>query len=433
MFRSVRRNITVTTFALGMIAVPITATTVPAAAAVEKTADQMVAGKVLGVSKKAKTISINTKKGPVMISYTDHTQGLEFATKGHAAKVFYREEDGRKIATVIKPKLAKLPPGVTEIQPDELYNLIQLGPEKGNYFLADARPAGRFAAGAIPTAVSVPVEELKKKGEALLPADKNKLVIFYCGGVTCGLSTKNAALAKKLGYTNVKVMLKGAPGWKKAGYPLVASDEFVRSGNIVLVDLRSEEEAAKGHIKRAVNIPMEELPDMGEMFPSSMAAPIVLYGNDDDAERAAGIVLGWGYKTVSVVNGGLKGWQSRGNGLVTGPAATDIEWVRKPGKDEVSIADFTKAVHGGTSDVVILDVRNPDEVGAGCFPSAINIPLDEIGTRLAELPKDKQIYVHCTTGARAEMACRQLLQAGFKARYLVATVNCADGNCSIEE
>ena len=48
------------------------------------------------------------------------------------------------------------------------------------------------------------------------------------------MSTSNAGLAKKLGYTNVRVFLAGEPAWSEEGYPVYASKGFVEKGNIVL-------------------------------------------------------------------------------------------------------------------------------------------------------------------------------------------------------
>lgn len=242
------------------------------------------------------------------------------------------------------------------------------------------------------------------------------------------MSPKAAGLAAKMGYNNIKVYLVGDPGWAKDGLPLVSADSFVKTGNIVLVDLRSADEAAKGHIKGAVNIPMANLAAAEEKFPAKKSAPIVLYGNGKDAEAAAKIIRGWGYKTVALVDGGLAKFTARGNQLASGPAATEIKWVRKLGKDEVALTDFMKATEGTTGQV-ILDVRTKDEAGGGMFKNAVNIPLDEIGKRMAELPKDKEILVHCTTGARAQMAMGPLGKAGLKARFLLADVECEGGKC----
>ena len=93
--------------------------------------------------------------------------------------------DHRKVTALsIKKALISLPKGVTEIKTDEVVAMVEKGPKAGNYFLVDARPAKIASAGHIPTAVSIPVNVLKKKGSELLPVDKNTMLVFYCGGPT---------------------------------------------------------------------------------------------------------------------------------------------------------------------------------------------------------------------------------------------------------
>jgi NADPH-dependent 2,4-dienoyl-CoA reductase/sulfur reductase-like enzyme/rhodanese-related sulfurtransferase len=66
----------------------------------------------------------------------------------------------------------------------------------------------------------------------------------------------------------------------------------------------------------------------------------------------------------------------------------------------------------------LLDVRNPQELAVETVPGAINIPMPELRSRLAELPHDKEILVICRSGQRAYYATRILLQNGFNARVL---------------
>ncbi|WP_290209620.1 FAD-dependent oxidoreductase [Bacteroides acidifaciens] len=61
----------------------------------------------------------------------------------------------------------------------------------------------------------------------------------------------------------------------------------------------------------------------------------------------------------------------------------------------------------------LLDVRTPDEFALGSLPGAVNIPLDELRDRLAELPKDRMIYTFCAVGLRGYLAYRILTQHGF--------------------
>jgi rhodanese-related sulfurtransferase len=60
----------------------------------------------------------------------------------------------------------------------------------------------------------------------------------------------------------------------------------------------------------------------------------------------------------------------------------------------------------------VVDVRTPREFRAGAFPGAINIPLGEIGSRLAEVPKHRAVIVYCASGIRSAAAARILRRAG---------------------
>ncbi|NTV88742.1 MAG: FAD-dependent oxidoreductase [Clostridiales bacterium] len=62
---------------------------------------------------------------------------------------------------------------------------------------------------------------------------------------------------------------------------------------------------------------------------------------------------------------------------------------------------------------ILLDVRTETEYGLGTIKGALNIPLDELRNRLAELPKDKEILVFCQVGLRGYVAVRLLMQNGF--------------------
>ena len=69
-------------------------------------------------------------------------------------------------------------------------------------------------------------------------------------------------------------------------------------------------------------------------------------------------------------------------------------------------------------DSFLLDVRNPDELVMESVPGAVNIPLPQLRSRLAELPKDQEIKVICRSAQRAHYATRILLQNGFNASVL---------------
>lgn len=243
------------------------------------------------------------------------------------------------------------------------------------------------------------------------------------------MSTNSAGLAKKLGYSNVRVYLDGEPAWSQEYLPTYATHNFIKNGNVVLVDVRDSSEAVKGRIKGAYSIPYPQLEDRIDDIPRN--APVVLYG-DEEVLDAVEDLRYEGFKFVSLVKGGFAGWIASGEPIEKGPIFnTEIRWVRKLGKGEVSLADFRKAASGEDPDAVIVDARTKEEVAElGIFKNTINIPLDEIPARMDELPKDKKIYVHCSTGARADMAYKELLKNGYNAKFLL--LNIADAECDCE-
>ncbi|EMK6927575.1 FAD-dependent oxidoreductase [Vibrio alginolyticus] len=73
-----------------------------------------------------------------------------------------------------------------------------------------------------------------------------------------------------------------------------------------------------------------------------------------------------------------------------------------------------------TEDQLLLDVRNPGELESiGYLEGAINIPVDQLRRRMHELPKDKEIVIYCQVGLRGNVAYRQLVNNGYKARNLI--------------
>ena len=69
-------------------------------------------------------------------------------------------------------------------------------------------------------------------------------------------------------------------------------------------------------------------------------------------------------------------------------------------------------------DAFLVDVRSPQEVEVESVPGAVNIPLPQLRSRLAELPRDREIALFCRSAQRSYYATRILLQNGFKAKNI---------------
>ena len=70
------------------------------------------------------------------------------------------------------------------------------------------------------------------------------------------------------------------------------------------------------------------------------------------------------------------------------------------------------------NNILILDVRDPSEFKRGHIEGAVHIPLNELRSRMNELPKDREILAYCLVGQRSYFAHRMLVQYGFKVKSM---------------
>jgi len=80
---------------------------------------------------------------------------------------------------------------------------------------------------------------------------------------------------------------------------------------------------------------------------------------------------------------------------------------------DVKTAYWYEAMNADISRTFLLDVREPSEYQKGHIPNAANIPLDQIRSRLKEIPRDKEIIVNCQVGLRSYIGARIMMQNGF--------------------
>jgi hydroxyacylglutathione hydrolase len=153
--------------------------------------------------------------------------------------------------------------------------------------------------------------------------------------------------------------------------------------NILLIDTRPNEQFGKGHLKGAVNLQnggkfetwLGSVIDPGEPF----------YLLAADAEHLNAVIA----KTANI------GYETNIKGTLIAPQGGTETTA------ELDLAHFKSHPEAYT----ILDVRNPAEVSEGLhFANALTIALPELRERLAEIPTDKPIVVHCAAGYRSAAA-----------------------------
>jgi rhodanese-related sulfurtransferase len=83
---------------------------------------------------------------------------------------------------------------------------------------------------------------------------------------------------------------------------------------------------------------------------------------------------------------------------------------------DVSVSQ-AKQMIDSNPELVILDVRTQSEYDAGHIQNATLIPVSELGGRLGELDKNKEILVYCASGGRSATASQTLVDNGFSKVY----------------
>lgn len=175
-------------------------------------------------------------------------------------------------------------------------------------------------------------------------------------------------------------------------------DHVLRDGARV-VDTRSAAEYAAGHVPGTINIPLNAsfTTWAGWLLPYS--ADFYLLIDDrcahcvDEAVRDLGMI---GLDRVAGYFGSevVDGWTKRGHTLGTVP--------------QISVHELAERLRKGEMNVI--DVRGRSEWESGHLPGVENIPAGYLEARLAELPRDKPLVLHCQSGARSAIAS-SLLQA----------------------
>lgn len=117
------------------------------------------------------------------------------------------------ITLLALPMLAQAQGKFADISTEDLKQAIA---EK-KITLIDVNGTDSWQQGHIPGALDF--DAIEKDLAKHLPADKNALIVAYCGNERCLAYQAAARAAQKLGYKNVKHYSKGIAGWKKAGEP----------------------------------------------------------------------------------------------------------------------------------------------------------------------------------------------------------------------
>ena len=133
----------------------------------------------------------------------------------------------------------------------------------------------------------------------------NKLLVLFTTLFICGTSMAQIK-------TWTQVVQEVEPGIETMS-PEILKNKLDRKENLLLIDVRTEEEFKSGHITRALWIPRGRLESGILQVTQDPQTEIIVYcGSGKRATIAAASLMNMGYKNVYNLTGGIKGWMNAG-------------------------------------------------------------------------------------------------------------------------
>src|SRR5882724_10215420 len=178
-------------------------------------------------------------------------------------------------------------------------------------------------------------------------------------------------------------------------------NELLRLGDAgaQILDVREPTEYAKGHVAGSINI------GLGGQYATwagtvlDRAKPIVIIAEPGREQEAA---LRLGRIGFDHVRGYLQG------GMEALAGRADLVWPTERISAPMVAEELVSA-----NPPLLLDIRNPREWATKHIDGSVNIPLNHLQERIAEIPRDRRIAVHCAGGYRSSIAVSILHQYGI--------------------
>lgn len=171
----------------------------------------------------------------------------------------------------------------------------------------------------------------------------------------------------------------------------------------MLVDSRPKRtKYDKGHVPTAISIPDSQFDKFKDQLPQNKAKTLIFYCGGLKcplSHKSAQKAIDLGYTDVKVFSAGYPGWLA----VAGTPAATAAPTQIKAGKEEgsIDVGTFERILKENPDSILLIDVRDPEEVASGAFKTAVNIPSDKLEDEIKSLPANKPIVFVCATGSRS--------------------------------
>jgi glyoxylase-like metal-dependent hydrolase (beta-lactamase superfamily II)/rhodanese-related sulfurtransferase len=200
----------------------------------------------------------------------------------------------------------------------------------------------------------------------------------------------------------------------RTALPPKAFEAAANETGALVLDVRHQEEFAKGHIPRSVFIGLngDFAPWVGALI-ADVKQPILLVAPEDKIEETVTRLSRVGFDgTLGYLKGGFEAWKAAGMEYDT--------------VTSISATEASKAVVAEKAPV--FDVRKSSEYEAEHLVDANNTPLGLLNEHLAEFPKEQDFYLHCAGGYRSMIAASILKSRGYH-----NLINVAGGFAAMKE
>ena len=226
---------------------------------------------------------------------------------------------------------------------------------------------------------------------------------------------------------------------------ITAEDLFAKidaGEEMFIIDVRSADDYALGHLKGAVNLPFASaaIAENLEFIPDDVPVFVNCYTGQTASQVT--VVLNVAGKNVTNIRGGwllgistTAGYENYADTVAvemptatydTDPElaaavndyfATVVSYNGTPTANQnISTEAVKEIIDSGSDEYQILSVRKAEDFALGHVPTAVNIPWGPgMETSFAELPSDKKIIVYCYTGHTASQTVAGLRLLGYEA------------------
>lgn len=217
--------------------------------------------------------------------------------------------------------------------------------------------------------------------------------------------------------------------------PLAKVLEIAESGDSLILDIRSAEDYAKGHIQGAVNIPFKQVVAYVDQLPRTQRIIVACYSGQTAGQIVGSLRLG-GFNAYSLAGGmgsvtettpletEAHPFVPADNAPLTETEAALLEAIRHSmtipeNNNVIKPADL----YADLGSYYVLDVRDAETFAKFHIEGAVNVPYGEVGGFIDQLPRDRTIAVVCNSGQQSSQTVAVLLAAGFDALNVQSGMN----------